>query len=634
MLLMMMKRMTRRRWLPLAGLLLPLLFGGSPAEAYYANTTTTLNGSTNVVPVPFPYLNQSDVLVNVNGVQTAVTWPTSSSVQLPLAASSYSGASVQVYRQTSIANPAVVFAQGALNPLDLNTMSLQSLYVEQEIGDLNSYVLNSIATLNSDHGAVLTLEGEYTSLVNSVSLLGAEISSGGGSGGTGGGNQITGGQTYTTRGSSTILATVLGGVSTGDCAAWDQYGNLVDTGAGCGNGGVGVGTSGQIAIFNSAGVAVEGTSVLPAGTGAVTQGVGDASDLVATDQFVLNNATAAGRNILYNGEFSVSQWSPVSLAGTPTFTAQGRFPIDRWEYNNSTGNLLTYAMRLSAVAPPVGYANDFGFQVNTAASLGSSSDISFEQTIEANNILRVGFGTVGAQNLSLSFWVRASQTGTYGGSLCNSRVLSPRCYTFSYTVGAANAWGFYGVTIPADTVGSWQPPGGMNSSNLGAILNFSLGTGANNQLTPGAWTGQAATGVPGEVNLEATVGNTWYMTGAQLEISNLPTAFEHVPPYQVLLQCERYAWYAQGVTLGFTLNSSSLYNGTLALPTTMRGGEGLSSLSNQGAAAFTATGGSVGSPSLTASGAGLSTVLFSNASNNWTANQLITFTGVLDAELY
>lgn len=596
-----------KRWL-LAGLasLALLVLSPSLAEAFYAHTSTVLNGSTNVVSVPFPYLQQADVGVTVNGTPVTVTWPTLTTVQLPGSASSYSGKTVVVTRVTQIASPDVVFVQGALNPLDLNTMSLQTLYAQQEIYDAFS-------------------------LVTSGGLGGG----GGGEGGGGGDGGVGDGLgTFTPNGNTQVLATIAGTFNTGDGVAFDVHGNLVDTGAPPGDGGSAglTGAPGQIGVFNSAGDAIEGTSILPAGTGAITQGVGDASDLVATDNFVLNNATAANRNLLLNGEFVVSQWAPVDATGTQTFTAANRYVIDRWEYNNPTAH-LTYALRLGGVIPPAGYAENFGFKTNTVTTPASTDEAVFQQNIEQNNLVRLGFGTVAAQNLSLSFWVRASVVGTYGGSICNST--NSRCFGFSYVVTVSNAWTFFGVPIPADGGGTWGDPSGiLLSDGLGMHVNFSLAAGASQQLTPGSWVNSYGTGVTGEVNLEGTLNATWYTTGIQLEIANEPTAFEHVPPFDMLLKCQRYAYYAQGITLGLAASSSALYNGTAAFPVTMRGGMGFASSINRAAPAFGASTGSAGTPSVSGSGGGFNTAKFSNSAANWTTNAAVTFTGMITAELF
>lgn len=123
----------------LAALLLSATALTAPAPALaapYSYVTVTENGSTNIVTVPFPYLNQSDVTVSVGGVTTtAYTWLTSSTLQLTASAASLAGQTVTVQRHTSITAPDVTFQSGSLDPNDLNTDTLQELYANQEATD-------------------------------------------------------------------------------------------------------------------------------------------------------------------------------------------------------------------------------------------------------------------------------------------------------------------------------------------------------------------------------------------------------------------------------------------------------------------------------------------------------------------
>ena len=98
-----------------------------------------MNGSTNIVTVPFGYINQSDVVVYLNGtLTTAYTWLTSSTIQFTASASSLNGSTVLVVRNTSLAIPDVTFSAGPLSYADLNTAVLQLLYAVQEVNDWGS----------------------------------------------------------------------------------------------------------------------------------------------------------------------------------------------------------------------------------------------------------------------------------------------------------------------------------------------------------------------------------------------------------------------------------------------------------------------------------------------------------------
>jgi hypothetical protein len=106
-----------------------------------------------------------------------------------------------------------------------------------------------------------------------------------------------------------------------------------------------------------------------------------------------------------------------------------------------------------SVTPPAGFTNYLGFTSNSAYTVGSSELFSFQQRIEGLNVADLGFGTANAQAITLSFWVRSSLTGTFGGSLRNSA--GDRSYPFTFTISSANTWEYETITIAGDTSGTW-----------------------------------------------------------------------------------------------------------------------------------------------------------------------------------
>lgn len=106
----------------------------------YANSITVASGTTAVVSVPFPYLEQTDVNVAVAGVvvtQSLLVWLSGSTIQLPTTPTN--GETVKVYRTTPATLPAVVFSDpGELEGADLNRALLQLLYIAQEAFDIGS----------------------------------------------------------------------------------------------------------------------------------------------------------------------------------------------------------------------------------------------------------------------------------------------------------------------------------------------------------------------------------------------------------------------------------------------------------------------------------------------------------------
>jgi hypothetical protein len=126
------------------------------------------NGSTSVFNVPFPYINQSDVSVQVNGVTASFTWPTSSTVQINPAPAN--GATVYIFRQSNLSSPSVTWADGTvLRAADLNTEVTQLLYGVQEAWDQTSKTINAVLATTGNLPGVTTLNnGQVLEVVNGV----------------------------------------------------------------------------------------------------------------------------------------------------------------------------------------------------------------------------------------------------------------------------------------------------------------------------------------------------------------------------------------------------------------------------------------------------------------------------------
>jgi hypothetical protein len=164
--------------------------------------------------------------------------------------------------------------------------------------------------------------------------------------------------------------------------------------------------------------------------------------------------------------------------------------------------------------------------------------------IEGYNIADLGWGTADAKTITISFWVRSSLTGQFGGSVQN--YTNNRSYPFSYTISAANTFEYKAITIAGDTTGTW------NAENSGGInLTFDLGMGSDLLGTAGAWAGANYRGATGDVKLSETSGATFYITGVQLEVGTQATGFEYRQYQQELALCQRY-YYRVNATASYT----------------------------------------------------------------------------------
>jgi hypothetical protein len=218
-------------------------------------------------------------------------------------------------------------------------------------------------------------------------------------------------------------------------------------------------------------------------------------------------------------------------AGASVSATTSSWSVDRWQaYASQTSK---YTIQQSSTAP-TGFANSLLVTSSSAYSVTSTDIFFIRQIIEGYNIADLGFGTANAKTITVSFWVRSSLTGTFGGALTND---SNRAYPFTYTISAANTWEQKTVTLTADTSGTWG-----STNNAGLAVIFSFGAGSTRQGTAGAWTGTNYYGATGETSIVGTNGATFYITGVQLEVGSSATPFERRLYGQELANCQRYCW--------------------------------------------------------------------------------------------
>jgi len=240
------------------------------------------------------------------------------------------------------------------------------------------------------------------------------------------------------------------------------------------------------------------------------------------------------KNRIINGAMVIDQRN----AGAQTTpSGSGYFSLDRYGIQNNTGgSRFTSQQNAGSVTPPVGFANYLGLTSTSAYSVASGDACGIYQNIEGFNTADLNWGTANAKTVTLSFWVRSSLTGTFGGSLVNSA--GNRSYVFSYTISSANTWEQKSITIAGDTSGTWV--GATNG--IGIALNIGIGTGTTYSGTAGSWSGTYLLNVTGNTSVVGTNGATFYITGVQLEVGSTATSFDYRPYGTELMLCQRYCY--------------------------------------------------------------------------------------------
>jgi hypothetical protein len=285
-----------------------------------------------------------------------------------------------------------------------------------------------------------------------------------------------------------------------------------------------------------------------------------------------------GYNRIINGDMRIDQRNAGASVSTTT-TASTVYTLDRWSYAVSAASKFTIQQSTTAAT---GFVNSALVTSSSAYTVLTNDYFVVSQFIEGTNVADLAWGTANAKTVTLSFWVRSSLTGTFGGALQNSA--QNRAYPFTYSISVANTWEQKSVTISGDTSGTW-----LTDTGTGIRLRFGLGVGTTYSGTAGAWAGSQYFSATGATSVVGTNGATWYITGVQLEVGSVATPFERRDYGREFILCQRYyQTLAYGLWSG-NCTSSIPYYQSMPFGVVMRASPTLTS-TNLAASGFPTTG--------------------------------------------
>jgi hypothetical protein len=255
----------------------------------------------------------------------------------------------------------------------------------------------------------------------------------------------------------------------------------------------------------------------------------DTSGHVTVDGVVMPSAGPLGnRNLIINGAMDVTQ------RGTASVTATGQYPVDRFVTSFSVSS-AAISSEVQEEAP-AGFFRSLRYRMTTAATAGAAEVNNIQHKIEGFNIRHLNWGSANAQNVTLSFWVRSSNAGTYCVSLRNDAGETRRSYVAEYTIQAADTWERITILIDGDTSGTW-----LTGAGLGVNITWDLGSGSNFNGTADSWlNNENRINTSNQFNFAGTTDAAFYLTGVQLEAGDVATPFEHRSYGDELARCQRY----------------------------------------------------------------------------------------------
>ena len=271
-----------------------------------------------------------------------------------------------------------------------------------------------------------------------------------------------------------------------------------------------------------------------------------------------NSVNLGRRNMIINGATQVAQRG-TSATGK---TQSGYYCSDRFQvYFNNLGEMTATVSQDSNA--PDGFSNSHKVLITTpeAASYSTTElHCGAWYKFEGQDLQHLQYGTSGAKDLTLSFWVKSNVTGTYTASFYKttggSKVVVP-----TYTINTADTWEYKTVTVSGDTAVAFA----NNTSNeLDIYFNTAVG--------PGYTSGSAATTWSSYITTNWAVGHTaqfglsandyWQITGVQLELGKVATPFEHRSYGEELALCQRYCYVIGDPSQVIYLGTGSMYTTT------------------------------------------------------------------------
>ena len=284
-------------------------------------------------------------------------------------------------------------------------------------------------------------------------------------------------------------------------------------------------------------------------------GVSTAGITTAYVSSINDGPIAGSRNRIINGDMRIFQRGNVNVdfGGGITYVADRFGLINYW----GSGTVNTS----QSTTAPSGYSNSLLLTVATAAPMSGSTgySASLMQYIEGFNV-----SDLYSSNVTLSFWVRSSITGTYSIQFSNATngafTTGDRIFVKNYTINSANTWEYKTMTISLSSgtsAGTWNKTNGNGLAvgwNLGAESNRKSNTALDTWYTAlaGVYPFQSAS----QTNWISNSGATFYLTGVQVELGTVASAFERRNYSDELARCKRY-YEVCGYCTGRTSGASS-----------------------------------------------------------------------------
>jgi hypothetical protein len=288
-------------------------------------------------------------------------------------------------------------------------------------------------------------------------------------------------------------------------------------------------------------------------------------DVINTTTITVQNINSTfvgfGRNRFKNGEMLFDQRYEGSTVTVVNNGGSGAYFLDNVKFFSGQTQGLFTVHRSSETPVPPGFRWYCRYKTSSStAVIAATHFYTAEFVTEGPDTRDFLFGTEQAKQVNISFWVRSSSAGYYGGNIGAQN--GNRAWPIVYRITTPNTWQYITQTLPGDTTGFWD----IRENDLGLFLGIDFGSGTNFNTSTGAWLSGDLFRTTNTNNIISVQNATWDITGVQLELGDHATAYEFVPYETQLSRLQRYysKSYSAGVTTG-TSTSVGLVSATASL---------------------------------------------------------------------
>jgi len=232
-------------------------------------------------------------------------------------------------------------------------------------------------------------------------------------------------------------------------------------------------------------------------------------------------------NFIINGDMGIWQ------RGTSFATiASAAFSADRWEYQKSAAVVHTASQ--SSDVPTTAESNHEStysllLDVTTAdAAVGSTDYASLLYSLEG-----VDTTPLVGHSITLSFWVKATKTGTYCISFNNKG--DTKSYIVEYTVNTTATWEKKTMTLTLPSTDTWTAD---TTASLRIYFTLMAGTAYHNSAD--TWVSGLDLATSNQVNACDSTANDFRLAQVQLELGTRASVFKSRLTAQELALCQRY----------------------------------------------------------------------------------------------